>query len=49
MPRNFGVRDRGAINRFWNEPANDNDRDPNWPYYVIGAAVAIVILVAVFV
>ncbi|CAN7377501.1 hypothetical protein LJR220_003361 [Bradyrhizobium sp. LjRoot220] len=51
MPRFFGVRERGAFDRFWNEPGpgNDNQPDARWPIYVIGAAVAAIVLIGIFI
>ncbi len=49
MPRNFGLRrnDLGDDWRsFWDEPAGEPAA--RWPFYVIGAAVALIIGVGFF-
>lgn len=48
MPRNFGLRARDAAARFWNEPSNTGDRDADWAFLVIGAAVVLIVLVGIF-
>lgn len=49
MPRHFGVRARDEFDRFWNEPGNDNDRDATWPFWVIGAAVLLIVGIGIFI
>lgn len=53
MPRNFGVRrDRSPkelFRAFWDEPANDNEQELRWPYWVVGAAVLAIIAVGMWV
>lgn len=40
----------GPRPKYWNDDtASDNRRDPVWPYYVIGAAVVLIIGVGLFV
>lgn len=46
MSRNFGVRERGDFDRFWNEPTDDHAA--RWPYFVIGAAVLAMIVIGIF-
>lgn len=46
MPRNFGIR--LSADEFWNEPTPE-EREPLWPWLVIGAGIALALLVAMFV
>jgi hypothetical protein len=42
MSRNFGLRHRDSAWRsFWHE--GEGERDPIWPFVVIGAAVALIL------
>jgi hypothetical protein len=45
MRRNFGIR-QGA-NDYWNE--GGSAREPRWPFYVIGAAVLLIIGIGIFI
>lgn len=37
------------VRGYWDgDSANDNERELRWPYYVIGAAVAVTCLVGIF-
>lgn len=49
----MGPRPKGGggnyFRGFWDgDTANDNERDPVWPYYAIGAAVLAMIAVGIF-
>jgi hypothetical protein len=47
MPRNFGVRG-GPVRDFWHERAGD-EPESRWPFFVIGAAVVLIVLFGIFV
>ncbi|WP_194474546.1 hypothetical protein [Bradyrhizobium sp. CCBAU 51753] len=45
MPRNFGVRQ--SASEFWND--GEPERDPKWPYWVIGAATLLLVGIGIFI
>jgi hypothetical protein len=46
-PRNFGLRRNDAWRSFWDEP--QDERDPTWPFWVIGAVVAMLVGIGIFI
>jgi hypothetical protein len=47
MPRHFFSRSDNPWRSFWHEP--EGERDPIWPFVVLGAAVALILALGLFI
>lgn len=48
MPRNFGLRARDPLDRFWNEQP-DGVRDERWAWWLIAGSVLMIVGIGILI